>query len=91
MEENKHNSGPKNFKLAYAITKNKDGKSFWTKIGVAFVNRDGSLNVKLDCVPVGETELQIRDYEPFEDRPDRPQRASSSRFGDGPTLASAGF
>jgi len=26
--------------------------TFWTKVGVAFVNSDGSFNVRLDAVPV---------------------------------------
>ena len=47
-------------KMAYVITE-RGGRSFWNKIGVAFVNADGSINVKLDSVPVSG-ELQIRDY-----------------------------
>ncbi len=34
--------------------------NFWTKIGVAFVNKDGSLNVKLNAIPV-DGQLHIRD------------------------------
>ena len=52
-------------KLVYVITK-RDDKSFWNRIGIAFVNRDGSLNVKLDSVPVNG-EMQIRDYVPREE------------------------
>lgn len=48
-------------KIVYSVTE-RNGKSFWTRIGVAFVNRDGSINVKLDAFPVNG-ELQIRDYE----------------------------
>ena len=44
-------------------------KSFWIRIGVAFVNRDGSMNVKLDALPVNGT-LQIRDREADSDRRD---------------------
>jgi len=47
-------------KIVYVITE-RSGKSFWNRIGVAFVNNDGSINVKLDAVPVSG-ELQIRDY-----------------------------
>jgi len=40
---------------------NKEGeKSFWTRVGVAYVNRDGSLTLKLDALPVSGT-LQVRD------------------------------
>ena len=52
-------------KIAYAVTE-RNSRSFWTRIGVAFTNNDGSLNVKLDSVPVNG-ELQIREYVPKED------------------------
>ncbi len=53
-------------KFVYVIT-GKGERRFWTKVGVAFVNRDGSLNCKLDSLPV-DGELHIRDYTPREDR-----------------------
>jgi len=38
----------------------KDGeKSYWHRCGVAFTNRDGSINVKLDLFP--GLQLQIRE------------------------------
>lgn len=49
-------------KVAYVVTERGD-KSFWNRVGVAFTNRDGSLNVKLDALPLGG-HLQIRDWEP---------------------------
>jgi hypothetical protein len=52
-------------KIVYVITE-RSGKSFWNRIGIAFVNHDGSLNVRLDAVPVSG-ELHIRDYVPRED------------------------
>jgi hypothetical protein len=33
----------------------------WLKIGVGWANRDGSINVYLDAVPVGTNKLQIRE------------------------------
>ena len=55
-------------KLAYTIVeRDKDGRKFWVRVGAAFVNRDGSLNVKLDAMPVNG-QLQIRDYQPADDR-----------------------
>jgi hypothetical protein len=30
-------------------------RSFWTRVGTAFINRDGSINVKFDAVPVNGT------------------------------------
>ena len=41
-----------------------NNKSFFTKCGVAFVNRDGSYTIKLDCLPVGGV-LQVRDERHF--------------------------
>jgi hypothetical protein len=52
-------------KIVYVITKRND-KSFWNRVGVAFLNSDGSINVKLEALPVGG-ELQIRDYVPREE------------------------
>ena len=52
-------------KIVYVITE-RSGKSFWNRIGIAFVNHDGSLNVRLDAVPVSG-ELHIRDYVPREE------------------------
>ena len=51
-------------KIAYVVTE-RNGKSFWNRIGVAFVNSDGSLNVKLEAVPISG-EIHIRDYTPRE-------------------------
>ena len=52
-------------KIVYVIS-SRGEKKFWNRIGVAFVNRDGSINVKLEAVPVAG-EMQIRDYVPRED------------------------
>ncbi len=41
----------------------KKGKPFWQKIGVAFPNSDGSLNVVLNCIPL-DGRLHIRDPKP---------------------------
>lgn len=58
----------KGMKVAYAVTE-RNGRSFWNRIGVAFTNRDGSLNVKLEAVPVSG-QLQIREYEPRDEAGD---------------------
>ena len=63
-------------------------KSFFTKCGVAFVNRDGSYTIKLDALPVGGV-LQVRDErayarpstEPTTTPPATTPRASSDLFG----------
>jgi hypothetical protein len=45
-------------RAVYAITERGE-KSYWTKIGVAFENRDRSVTVQLDALPVSGR-LQIR-------------------------------
>jgi hypothetical protein len=55
MEQNR-------MKIAYVITQRND-RNFWNRVGVAFVNKDGSINVKLEAMPVSG-EIQIRDYQP---------------------------
>jgi hypothetical protein len=64
-------------KIAYTVVeREKDGRQFWVRVGAAFVNRDGSLNVRLDAMPVNG-KLQIRDYQPRDagDRGAREQAA----------------
>jgi len=45
----------------FALTERAE-RTFFTKIGRAYANRDGSITCKLDAVPVSGT-LQIRDEE----------------------------
>ncbi len=52
-------------KIVYVIT-DRNQRKYWNRIGVAFVNSDGSMNVKLEAIPVSG-EMQIRDYVPRED------------------------
>lgn len=58
-----------NKKAVYTVIDRHDGetkRSFWVRIGAAFVNRDGSYTVKLDALPVNGT-LQVRDWTTRED------------------------
>ena len=58
-------SNARTMKIVYAVTERAPGKSYWTRIGVGFVNHDGSINLRLDCIPVGgTTTMQVRDYDP---------------------------
>lgn len=53
-----------NKKAVYTVIDRVDGegkRSFWVRIGVAFVNRDGSFTVRLDALPVNGS-LQIREW-----------------------------
>ncbi len=47
----------------FAINESKElGKpSRWTKIGAAFTNRDGSITLLLNALPIGTDRLQVRE------------------------------
>lgn len=62
MEEN-----VKNMKSVFTVIDRGQGKSIWVRVGVGFTNRDGSLNLRLDAIPVNGT-LQVRPWEPIERR-----------------------
>jgi hypothetical protein len=47
-------------KVCYVITQRGE-KKYWNRVGVAFLNHDGSINVKLESLPVAG-DFQIRDY-----------------------------
>jgi hypothetical protein len=69
------------WKAVYAVIE-RGPRKHWLRVGMAFVNRDGSLNVRLDAMPLSG-QLQIRDPpsrseggENFADPPDaEPQPA----------------
>jgi hypothetical protein len=58
-------------------------KSYWTRVGVGFVNRDGSLTLKLDAIPLSGS-LQVREWESWDRRGDggEPGQRRGSDFGD---------
>jgi hypothetical protein len=68
----------------YAIVDRKD-KHYWLKIGAAFTNRDGSLTVYLDALPIGTHRLQIREPRVWDDA--RPLGGGAA--GGGPPAALA--
>ncbi len=43
----------------FNIIEGKDGRSRWVKVGIAFINKDRSINVFLDVLPK-DGKLQIR-------------------------------
>jgi hypothetical protein len=55
-----------NMKAVFAVVERGPGKSFWVRVGVGFVNRDGSITLKLDAIPVNGT-LQVREWESRDD------------------------
>lgn len=50
-------------KIVGAVERN--GRTWWTSLGVAFLNEDGSLNLKFDYLPTatGTTTVQVRDFD----------------------------
>lgn len=42
----------KSYKAVYTVVTGRDDREHWVKLGAAFTNRDGSLTVRLDAVPV---------------------------------------
>ncbi|CAN5377656.1 hypothetical protein BH09MYX1_BH09MYX1_04040 [soil metagenome] len=55
-------------KAVYTMTE-RDGRTYWTKVGVGFPNQDGSLTLKLEAFPTNGT-LQVREMESAEQRAD---------------------
>jgi hypothetical protein len=72
MDEQAKNT--KDMKAVYTVIDRGQGKSFWVRIGVGFTNRDGSLNLRLDAIPVNGS-LQVREWSdpPSDRRPDGPE------------------
>lgn len=69
----------KTMKVVWTVVDRGQGKSYWTRVGVGFVNRDGSITVRLDAVPINGT-LQVREWqEPFDRRPDQTEPPGRSR------------
>jgi hypothetical protein len=61
----------RNMKTVFTVVERGQGKSIWVRIGVGFVNKDGSWNLHLDAVPTNG-KLQVREWEPYERRGDAP-------------------
>jgi len=55
-------TGSARMKVAYNVIERSPGRSYWMRIGVGFVNQDGSINVRLDAVPLNGI-VQLRDPE----------------------------
>jgi hypothetical protein len=62
--------------LAVFAVVERDRRTHWVRIGAAFANRDGSINLFLDAFPIGTNRLQVR--EPRYDEGPRPAPANGS-------------
>jgi hypothetical protein len=78
---NKQEPFNKQMKAVFTIIDRGQGRSIWVRVGVGFTNRDGSLNLKLDAIPVNGT-LQVREWESG-DRRHESVEALEQRRGDG--------
>jgi hypothetical protein len=68
MQHQGERAGSKRIKHLWMVedrpaSADREAKSFWTKVGVAFENRDGSWALELAAVPV-HGRLQMRDPAP---------------------------
>ncbi|MDP2342472.1 MAG: hypothetical protein Q8O67_16065 [Deltaproteobacteria bacterium] len=54
-------------KEVWLIEEHPNRKAWWTRIGAAFENADGSWNLELSAVPTNGNRLQIRDPRPAVD------------------------
>ena len=55
-----------------AVTRNADDekKTWWTRIGAAFRNRDGSINLRFDYLPARpDTTIQLREAADTKEQP----------------------
>ena len=77
-------AGQVQLKAVYTIVERPNAKARWVRIGIGFVNHDGSVNVRLDAMPVNGT-LHIRDHrrrgEGGLDAGDAPEDASAGQEG----------
>ena len=59
--KNEQIPSPRGRKVVYTIIeRQRDGRKYWLRIGSAFENRDGSVNIYLDAMPTNG-QLQIRE------------------------------
>lgn len=67
------NNGKKMKQIVMGV-QGKDGRTFWSRIGVAFENADGSWNEMFDAHPTyrRETTIQLRDFDSREEQGDAP-------------------
>lgn len=57
-------NGSKRVRAVYSVVPKQDGKELWMRMGSSFDNRDGSITLLLDAMPLGTNKLIIKDYQP---------------------------
>jgi hypothetical protein len=53
--------GGKKALAVFAVVEKENRNAIWIRVGSAFTNRDGSINILLDAFPIGSNRLQIRE------------------------------
>ncbi len=87
--------GGKKALAVFAVVEKENRNAIWIRVGSAFTNRDGSLNLYLDAFPIGTNRLQIREPR-FEDggrggaTDGRPTAIGRARGGASGALATSG-
>ncbi len=61
------------------LEKEKGGGSVWTRAGSAFVNKDGSLNLRLDVLPI-DGRLHVREAADRRDQQPAPQAVARTEI-----------
>ena len=67
-----NNTNASNRKTIYTMTE-RDGRTYWTRVGTGFVNKDGSITLRLEALPTNGT-LQVREWESPEQRAEAMRR-----------------
>jgi hypothetical protein len=81
----------KRMKVLCPISTKDEKKTVWKNLGIAFENKDGSINVYLDVLPLNG-KLQLREFDDDDRRVGEGTRFQSrvgSGFDGGPASASA--
>lgn len=79
----------KRMKVLCPVNKGDDKKAVWRTLGIAFENKDGSINVYLDAYPVNG-KLQLREFDDDDRRVGEGTRFQRGGSGfDSPASASA--
>jgi hypothetical protein len=62
----------RSWRPVFSLTE-RDGRTFWSRIGVAFDNSDGSVTLNVDAIPIsGKLQIRDRDHRDEERAPRRP-------------------
>jgi hypothetical protein len=66
----------------------RNGTKYWSRLGSGFSNRDESINIYLDVIPFGKTNVhfQLREVTEEEQRRDAERRAAHDRAGAGTSM-----